>query len=341
MNWINHCFVGFLFIVTITHSAIADEVLLENGDKITGKFVRLEKGNLVFSTDYAGEITIEAEKVIHLTTAEPMVTTLVDGTTRKGTSFYRDSPSDDTRLEAEKTADDINIAEVKNIYSKPRPKVRITTRANVGITNERGNADTDQYRIDAEFIARTEKQRFTIGGELNREKANSELTVANWKGYGKYDYFFKPKWFLYASSLFENDEFADLDLRTTLGAGLGHQFFESDELNLFASAGVAYINENFIVAEDEEFPGAQWLIRYDQYFFNKSVQLFHSNNGYISFDDASNWLINTRQGLRFPLYKGFVTTLQYNYDYNNKPSPDAISKWDSSLVFLLGYQFKN
>jgi hypothetical protein len=58
MKWINHCFVGFLFIVTVTHLAVADEVLLENGDKITGKLVRLEKGNLVFSTDYAGEITI-------------------------------------------------------------------------------------------------------------------------------------------------------------------------------------------------------------------------------------------------------------------------------------------
>jgi hypothetical protein len=95
------------------------------------------------------------------------------------------------------------------------------------------------------------------------------------------------------------------------------------------------------VAEDEDFPAAQWLIRYDQYFFKKFVQLFHTNNGYISFDDSSNWLINTRQGLRFPLYKGFVTTLQYNFEYNNDPSPDAAEKWDSSLVFLLGYQFKN
>jgi putative salt-induced outer membrane protein YdiY len=301
----------------------------------------LEKGNLVFSTDYAGEITIKAEKVVQLTTLEPVDITLEDGTTRKGTYFYRDTPTDDPDSEAEKTPDDINIADVKNIYSKPRPKVQITTRANVGITNERGNTDTDQYRIDGEFIARTEKHRFTVGGEINRERAKREITVANWKGYGKYDYFFKPKWFLYASSLFENDEFADLDLRTTLGAGVGHQFFESDSLNLYASAGAAYINENFIVAEDEDFPAAQWLIRYDQYFFKKFVQLFHTNDGYISFDDSSNWLINTRQGLRFPLYKGFVTTLQYNFEYNNDPSPDAAEKWDSSLVFLLGYQFKN
>jgi putative salt-induced outer membrane protein YdiY len=318
---------------------LADEVILDNGDRLTGEFVRLEKGQLVFKTVYAGEITIQADNVKRLVTDAPMETTLLDGTTRKGTVFYREF--DNAQPEIENPQTDINIAQVRDIYTKPKPPVRIRGRANVGITNESGNTETDQYRIDAELVARTEKQRFTIGGEFNKQRADNTTTVANWKGYGMYDYFIKPKWFLYASSLFEHDEFADLELRTTLGAGGGHQFFESDELNLSASAGLAYIFENFIEAEDDEFPGAQWLVQYDQYFFNKFVQLFHSNNGYVSLEDASSWLINTRQGLRFPLYKGFVTTLQYNYDYNNNPSPGAISKWDSKFMLLLGYQFNN
>ena len=337
--WVFVCVIFSMFF--ITYQVSADEILLENGDRITGQLVQLAEGKLVIKTDYAGEITVLAEKVERLTTDKPMETTLLDGSRRKGDVFYKDTPAGEVQFETERTSEGINIAEVKSIDSKPKPRVRITSRANVGLTNERGNTDTDQYRIDAEFIARTVKHRFTIGGELNNERANRETTVSNWKGYGKYDYFIKPKWFLYASSLFENDKFADLDLRTTLGAGGGHQFFESEELNLSASAGLAYINENFIVAEDEAFPGAQWIVRYDQFFFNKSVQLFHTNNGYISFDDTSNWLINTRQGLRFPVYKGFITTLQYNFEYNNDPSPDAIEKWDSSLMFLLGYQFSN
>ena len=335
---------GLFILVLLTLSmaiqvVLADEVILDNGDRLTGEFVRLEKGQLLFKTVYAGEITIQADNVKRLVTDAAMETTLLDGTTRKGTVFYREF--DNAQPEIENPQTDINIAQVRDIYTKPKPPVRIRGRANVGITNESGNTETDQYRIDAELVARTEKQRFTIGGEFNKQRADNTTTVANWKGYGMYDYFIKPKWFLYASSLFEHDEFADLELRTTLGAGGGHQFFESDELNLSASAGLAYIFENFIEAEDDEFPGAQWLVQYDQYFFNKFVQLFHSNNGYVSLEDASSWLINTRQGLRFPLYKGFVTTLQYNYDYNNNPSPGAISKWDSKFMLLLGYQFNN
>ena len=342
MNRIALSFLGFFFsIIALTNVVNADEVILENGDKLTGTLMRLENGQLVLNTEYAGEITIQVEKVSHLTTDEPMATTLIDGTTRKARVFYRDTTAENVTPEEEKTPMDVNIAEVKNIYLKQKPPIRLKGRTNVGITIEKGNTDTEQYRIDAELVARTEKQRFTLGGELNREQADNTTTVANWKAYGMYDYFIKPKWFLYGSSLFDHDEFADLDLRTTLGAGAGHQFFESDDLNLSVSAGLAYIFENFIVAEDDDFAGAQWLVQYDQLFFNKSLQLFHSNNGYISLEQGSNWLINTRQGLRFPLYKGFVTTLQYNYDYNNDPSPDSVSKWDSAFLFLLGYHFSN
>ena len=46
----------------------ADEVILVNGDKLTGKLVRLEEDTLVFNTEYAGEVTIQVEKVSHLTT---------------------------------------------------------------------------------------------------------------------------------------------------------------------------------------------------------------------------------------------------------------------------------
>jgi hypothetical protein len=62
---------------------------------------------------------------------------------------------------------------------------------------------------------------------------------------------------------------------------------------------------------------------------------------YWSLSDSNNWLIYTRQGLRLPLYKGLTATFQYNYDYDNEPSEDAEKKWDSKLLFPIGWQFKN
>lgn len=331
----------FALLIAAANVVQADEVLLANGDRISGKLVRLEGGKLVLSTDFAGEITIQADKVSRLVTDAPVTAAFQDGTRGKGTFFYQEGSAGETTPEDGGEAKRIDLAEIKNIYVKPKPPVRIKSRASAGISNDRGNTETDNYHLGAELVARTEKQRFTIGGEYNREEADSTKTADDWKGYGKYDYFIQPKWFLYGSSLFEHDEFADLNLRTTLGAGAGHQFFESDELNLSLSAGVAYIFADYDKADDDDFPGGQWLIQYDQYFFNKRLQLFHSNNGYISLENSNDWQISTSQGLRIPLIKGFVSTFQYNYDYNHRPSPDAKSKWDSKFMVLLGYEFSN
>jgi putative salt-induced outer membrane protein YdiY len=206
---------------------------------------------------------------------------------------------------------------------------------------ERGNTDTDDFHFDGELIARTEKHRWTVGGELEKEKSSGDTTAENWEAYGKHDYFLTEKWFLYFNALFEHDKFADLNLRTTVGGGPGYQFFESPKLNLSVSAGPAYVSEDFIDAGHDDFYAAQWLVHYDQYFFDKFVQLFHRQKGHVSLEDSENWLIETRQGLRFPIYKGFAATVQYIYDYDNDPSDDAEKKWDSELMLLMGYQFEN
>ncbi|MGA6925471.1 MAG: DUF481 domain-containing protein [Desulfosarcina sp.] len=330
----------FLFLLLIaapTRTVVADEVVLDNGDTLTGTVVHVQAGTLVLNTEYAGEVTIRTERVRRLTADEPLPVTLLDGSAATGTIFYNGAITGG--FDAERPVAEMDLAEVENINVQPKPPIKLEGRANVGITSEKGNTDTEQVRLDAELIARTEKQRFSLGGEYNKEQVDAIKTAENWNAYGLYDYFLDPKWFLNANSLFEHDEFADLELRTTLGAGAGYQFFESEELNLSVSAGLAYVFEDYIIAADDQFPGAQWIVKYDQFLFDKIVQLFHSNNGYISLENGNQWIINTRQGLRFPLIKGLVATFQYNYDYQNDPSPDATSKWDSKFMILLGYKF--
>jgi len=330
-----------LGILLATAPAAADKLHLSNGDVLTGKAIRMEDQKLVFKTEYAGEISVDWQKVVMLSTDEPIKVILKDGSDLTGAAQAADKNT--MALDAgklEKPAK-FGLKNVAAINPTTKPPVRITTRANVGINLERGNTDTDNNHFDGELVARTEKSRYIVGGELNKERDRGRTSSDNWRAYGKYNYFLNQKWFLLANALFESDKFKDLDLRTTLGAGIGYNFFESEVLNLNLAAGPAYINENFIEAQDDDFPAAQWTVRYDQYFFDRHVQLFHNNNGYWSFSDSNNWLIYTRQGLRVPLYKGLTATFQYNYDYDNDPSDDAEEKWDSTVLFLLGWQFKN
>jgi hypothetical protein len=121
----------------------------------------------------------------------------------------------------------------------------------------------------------------------------------------------------------------------------GIRFLKPPLLNLSISAGLAKVDENFDVAEDDDYTAGQWSVNYDQYFFKKFVQLFHVSTGYVGFEDTNDWFYRTRTGLRFPVYKGFTATVQYNYDYDHHPSEDAEDKEDTKFIFLLGYEFKN
>lgn len=328
-------------ILLVTDPAAADKLHLSNGDILTGKAIRMQDQKLVFKTEYAGEISVDWQKVVTLSTDEPINVILKGGSNLTGAAQAADKNKMTLDAgELEKPAK-FELKEVASINPATKPPVRITARANLGINLERGNTDTDNNHFDGELVARTKKSRYIVGGEINKEKDRGRTSSDNWRAYGKYNYFLNQKWFLLANALFEHDKFKDLDLRTTLGTGLGYNFFETDELNLNIGAGPAYIDENFIEAKDDDFPAAQWTVRYVQYFFDRHIQLFHNNNGYWSLSDSNNWLIYTRQGLRVPLYKGLTATFQYEYDYDNDPSEDAEEKWDSRVLFLLGWQFKN
>ncbi|MFC1788311.1 YdiY family protein [Thermodesulfobacteriota bacterium] len=325
----------------IPENSLADEVRLKNGDKLTGQIVRMQEDKLILKTKYAGKITIIWQEVASIQTDGSMKIVLTDETTLEGTTEAVEEGKmklDTDKLEAPTS---FSLADVKAINPEPVKPVKITSRANVSVTTESGNTNSDNFNFDGEFVARTEKNRYTIGGELSIEKADDITTSQNWLAYGSYDHFLNEKWYLYVSTLFEHDEFKDLNLRSTLGAGAGYQIFETPLLNLSVSAGLAMVNDNFDVAEDNDYPGGQWGVNYDQYFFEKFVQLFHVNNGIISFEDSNDWFLKTRTGLRFPIYKGLTATLQYNFDWDNEPSASAKTEEDTKFLFLLGYQFKN
>jgi hypothetical protein len=248
--------------------AIADELHLSNGDVITGHVIRMENYKLLFKTSYAGEIEINWPEVKNLITDDPITVIFYDGKIVSGISQKASLNMMQLETEKREAPSGFKLSEVAAINPGKKPVVKITARLNVGLTQERGNTDKDRFRLDGEFVARTEKNRYTLLGEFNKEKAKGDTTVENWLAFGRYSYFLTQKWFLYAQGLFEHDQFADLDLRSTVGTGPG------EALNLSVSAGPAWVDEDFDEAEDEDYAAGQWLFSYDQFFSTRVSNCF-------------------------------------------------------------------
>ncbi len=80
-------------------------------------------------------------------------------------------------------------------------------------------------------------------------------------------------------------------------------------------------------------------MKYDQFLFEKSVQFFHFHEGIASLEDTEDVFIRTRTGLRIPLRKGFNTTVQYNWDWDNSPAPDK-DRVDERYLVTFGYNWE-
>lgn len=317
----------------------ADTLTLDNGDRLTGKVVSLEGASLVFETGYAGRIKLPWARVKHLESDERVRVQLSDGSLLNGQLLP--APGGQVRVKVSELVQTAPIPlDQVTAFNPPldRDKVKLGGRANLGGSFARGNTEEDNLHLDAEVVARTPTNRYTLGGEVNEASKAGANTTSNWRGTMKYDHFLNEKTYLYATGLFEHDDQADLSLRTSLGVGAGHQFFEEKTRNLFLEGGLSYVNEDYDIAPDDSYPSLRAALKYDQLFWGERLKFFHNSELLMSVQDSGDYLLKTRTGIRVPVAKSLNLSTQVNVDYDNTPAAGKDTT-DTALIFSVGYGF--
>src|SRR2546423_869375 len=76
-------FISLIFFATVWLRA--DQVILTNGDRITGKVVKKDGGSLLMKANLFGDVTVKWENVQSIATTEPVAVALPGGETVRGT----------------------------------------------------------------------------------------------------------------------------------------------------------------------------------------------------------------------------------------------------------------
>lgn len=318
--------------------AHADEVMLRNGDRISGEVVRLEGGKLLIKTSYAGNLRIDWSQIATLSTDQPVYIS-IDDTSRVKAAFGQ-SDTGAARLTGDDWLDTgpMALERIKGMTRKPEPPVKVSGRINIGVSATSGNTDTQKIHADAETIARSVKNRFTLGGAINRTEDQKIETESNWIAYLKYDHFISKKWYAYSNADMENDKFKDINLRTTLGVGTGYQFYETPQTNLSVEGGVNYVNTDYDLGTDDSYPAGRWGLKFDHYLFGSKTQFFHQQEGFSALDDSGNLFVRSQTGLRWPVIERLAATAQYNVDWDGNAAAGR-SSTDRTVLFTLGYHW--
>jgi putative salt-induced outer membrane protein YdiY len=247
--------------------SLADQVMLKNGDRISGSVLRFDGKNVVLKSEFAGELTIPWDAVTGVTSSEPLNVGLKDGQLLVGTvqaeggqvsvrtaeAGVVNAPRESVefiRSKEEQAAWELEIDRFRN----PRLVDLWTGFVDLGFATSRGNARTETVNVSANATRATTRDKITAHftaitssgrvGDLNVTTANAR------RGGLSYSVNLNPKWFGFGSLDIESDQFQSLDLRFVPAGGFGYHAIATPNTALDFRLGGALNREFFSTGLD-------------------------------------------------------------------------------------------
>lgn len=238
-----------VFLLLMGLRAAADTVVLDNGDRLSGNIVKLDGGKLSLETPYAGTVKIDWAAVAEVSSVKPLYV----ASTAAPTVFGRVEAAGGQVEVATEGAGTVEIPRdsLKTIRS---PKERRLLRAwsghlDSGLSLTRGNAKTTTYTVSAAAVRAAGRGKasayFDTVFAQNSTSGVSETTAQAVRGGFRYDFDISSRAFTFAFTDLEHDRFQELDLRHSLGGGLGYRLIKGERTTLNLLGGGSFKQEFF------------------------------------------------------------------------------------------------
>jgi len=237
--------------------ASADQVVLKNGDRVTGSIIKKDGKNLTIKTDQFGVVTTSWDQVVSIQIDKPVNVAVPDGRTLQGTIATTNGKVEVTTKDAKLSLEPAEVVTIRNDdeqkayerLQKPGWGDLWTGSGNVGFAGTAGNARTLTFTtaINAARITNTDKLSVyfnTIKASAFVSGQNADTAQAVRGGLG-YDHDLTPRLFLNTFNDYEYDKFQNLDLRFVVGAGLGFHAVKTERSRLDLLGGVDFNHSSF------------------------------------------------------------------------------------------------
>jgi putative salt-induced outer membrane protein YdiY len=236
----------------------ADQVVLTNGDTITGTIVKKDGGKLTIKSEFLGEVTMPWSAVKSIRSDAELSVVLPSGETVKGKIA---SVGDQLQIAAAagaRTAPLAAVAAVRdageqhNFERLLRPRIFELWNGNfdVGLSLARGNARSDALTtaFTADRNTHTDKIMLYFNQIYGTARVNDVTsTIASaLRGGWKYNRNFSSRMFVSGFNDYEHDRFQNLNIRFVAGGGAGVRAVKSEHTQLDFDAGIDYMRENFL-----------------------------------------------------------------------------------------------
>jgi putative salt-induced outer membrane protein YdiY len=323
-----------LFFFVLVQEAMSDQVVLVNGDSLSGTIEKVAGGKLTLKTDYSGPIDIDVSKIKKISTDAPVEVHLQSGEVLKGQL----KATEDGQVIVERSGErETTSFDWKKVASINPPASKWTGSITLGGNSQTGNTHRNGASFIFDATRRTETDRFSLGYQFNYAHEEDAVTARNHYGYLKYDYFFTKKFYGYLAMELLSDTFRDLKLRIAVGPGVGYQIWDETIKFLFVEAGLSYVNETHKVGVDRDFLTARLGADF-RYRITKLIGFTDKVTLYPRLDHVGRYLLRNEAALVAPVVSGWSMRFANILDRDSNP-PAGIKKNDIQWILGLQYSF--
>jgi putative salt-induced outer membrane protein YdiY len=317
-----------------------DRVIFNNGDRLTGEVRSLEKGLLRFKTGAAGTVRIEWDEVAYVTSTQNIQVETEEGLRFLGSLGRSAEPA---MVTIETAAGNFEIEAERVVGMEPIQETVVgrfdgDVMAGYDFTKA---TDLKQFNLSLDMQYRTEFRIFSL--ESNASSSDSGTADSSQRHNVNFTYrrLRENRWIYSGLAKIERNDQLGIDMRTSVGAGIGRILQHTNSVNLLLEGGVITNRENISSGLDTEnnweaYASLRWdWFRYDL----PELDLSSSMMVFPNLSDSGRVRTEFEIDFRWEFIDDFFWSLSYWNSRDNRPTDPSASEIDYGVNTSLGWDF--
>lgn len=317
-----------------------DVVTLANGDRLTGEIKQLDRGRLEFSTDDAGTLYLEWDKLVSVVA----VARSVEVVTEDGLRFLGVLGAADRRTIAVVAPDQtvtLPMAEVtiiRPIGTSFWRKLDGSLDAGFSYTRSSGVAqlNVNSDTVYRKFASQTRLAASLIVTETEDSEGRDDRGMLE-VSHLRYPW---REWFVTGAARLETNESLGLELRSQIGAATGPRLVNSNRGHLLLGGGIVVNDERGVDVESQQ--NVEALLAFYGSFFTydrPKTNLDATLQYYPSLSDPGRHRVQLDAAARREFFKDFFVSLSLYNSYDNQPPNPNADRNDVGVVASIGWSY--
>ena len=331
-----------LLAATAGGSLLADQIVMKNGDRVTGSIVKKDAATLTIKTVNFGTVTLPWDQIDTVKADAPLTVVLPNSKSVESTIASTDSKQIQVGAETVAPKDIVALrnADEQKAYLrmlKPRFKDLWVVAGGLNLAGTAGNSEASTFAIPIAFTRASNTSKTTAYFNYIHSSAtlngSSQTTANATRGGWSFSRNLTPRIFATVFNDYEYDQFQNVDLRAVFGGGLGFHAWKSEKGFLDIVGGADYNRTKFATpstcvgtvctAHPDYTTSAAEVYFGDDfgYKLNKRVSFGQTYRIFLNLSDTGNNRQNFDMTLGAALAKGITWNAAFSDRYLSNPAP--------------------